>query len=463
MDKKPLILLVDDDPGVSASIKVALNGTYDLCHAARAAEGLDLFVREAPDLVLLDVVMPDGNGLTVLKQLREQDPRVPVIMLTATKTVRTAVDAMKMGAADYVTKPFDVEELRLVVARALETQDLTRTVQALRAQVASRYGFHNLIGKSRQMQETYAKIEQIAPVNATVLITGETGTGKELVARAVHYNSPRGNGPFVALNCAALPDTLIETELFGHEKGAFTGAEGRRIGHCELAHKGTLFLDEIGELSLATQGKLLRFLQEKEFMRIGGGNTIKVDVRIVAATNRRLDDLLRAGAFREDLYYRINVAALYLPPLRERREDIPLLAGHFLDAFRQSRASSPTLTKDALDVLMAYHWPGNVRELRNVIEQALAWSSGKPIAPEHLPHALRIESRADANRQDVLAGNVSLDQAVQDFERGIILNVLKRSDYVQTQAAAMLGISRRVLKYRMDALGISSDAQKPLG
>src|SRR5439155_23438122 len=288
-----------------------------------AHEGLDQFRREPPNLILLDVILPDSDGLTLLQTIRAEDPHIPVIMLTAMKTVKTAVDAMKMGAADYVTKPFDLEELRLIVAKALAAEDLEREVRRLRAQVVSRYAFHNLIGKSPSMQEIYSKIEQIADARTTVLITGESGTGKELVARALHYNSSRRDRPFIALNCAAIPETLIESELFGHEKGSFTDALARRAGQFELAHGGTLFLDEIGDLSLSTQAKLLRVLQEREFTRIGGSHPIRVDVRFIAATNKNVVELLRRKLFREDLYYRINVISLYLPPLRDRRETFP--------------------------------------------------------------------------------------------------------------------------------------------
>ncbi len=451
------ILLVDDEAGIRASLKVVLEPTYEALSASTAQEGLDLFRRESPHLVLLDVVMPGMDGLTLLKTIREEDARVPVIMLTGTKTVKTAVEAMKLGAADYLSKPFDVEELRLIVAKALETGELEQEVLHLRAQVAKRYSFHNLIGKSPAMQEIYSKIEQVADTKTTVLITGESGTGKELVARALHYNSVRRDRPFIALNSAALPDTLIESELFGHEKGSFTDAQARRIGQFELAHGGTLFLDEIGDLSPATQAKLLRVLQEREFTRVGGTQPVKVDVRIITATNKQLADLVKREAFREDLYYRINVVVLHLPSLRDRREDISLLAQHFL-AKRTEGEGRPQqeFTKDALEILSAYSWPGNVRELENVVEQALIWSHGKPIEPEHLPAGLvEAASRSEMVPADVPAGHVSLEKSVLEFERKMILDALQRTAYVQTHAAALLGISRRMLKYRMDMLGIT--------
>ncbi|MGB5044471.1 MAG: sigma-54 dependent transcriptional regulator, partial [Nitrospira sp.] len=327
---KKRVLLVDDEPRVRASLRTVLEPTYEILEAADAAEGLKSFKHDAPDLVLLDVILPGTDGLAALQTMRTENRAVPVIMLTGTKSVKTAVDAMKLGAADYLSKPFDVEELQIVIERTLGKQELEQEVRQLRAQVVQRYAFHNLIGKSPAMQEIYAKIEQVADSRTTVLVTGESGTGKELVAKAIHYNSARRERPFVALNCAALPETLIESELFGHEKGSFTDATARRVGQFELAHTGTLFLDEIGDLSAATQAKLLRVLQEREFTRVGGVQSIKVDVRIVAATNKNLDEMVRKNQFREDLYYRINVIALYLPPLRERGEDIALLAKHFL-------------------------------------------------------------------------------------------------------------------------------------
>jgi DNA-binding NtrC family response regulator len=436
---------------------MVLEQNYDVVAAGDAQEGLDLFKKEAPNLVLLDVILPGTDGISILESIRSEDRNVPVIMLTGTKSVKTAVDAMKLGAADYLSKPFDVEELRIVIARAIESRSLQREVKQLRAQVVQRYAFHNLIGKSPAMQEIYAKIEQIADSRTTVLISGESGTGKELVAKALHYNSSRRDRPFIALNCAALPETLIESELFGHEKGSFTDATARRVGQFELANTGTMFLDEIGDLSPATQAKLLRVLQEREFTRIGGVQPIKVDVRIVAATNKNLDELVRRNQFREDLYYRINVIALYLLPLRERGEDVPLLAKHFL-AKRVEEENRPhqEFSKEALELLSRYPWPGNVREMENMIEQAFIYSKGSvSINPEHLPNLLRNDTRSSSLRDDTLAGRLSLEKAVMEFEREIILDALKRTNYVQTHAANLLGISRRMLKYRMDTLGIT--------
>jgi DNA-binding NtrC family response regulator len=454
---KKRVLLVDDEARVRASLRAVLEPLYDIAEASDAHEGLDLFKREPPHLVLLDVILPGTDGLAVLQNMRSEDPHIPVIMLTGTKSVKTAVDAMKLGAVDYLSKPFDVEELRIVVDRTLSSHALEREVLQLRAQVLQRYAFHNLIGKSPSMQDIYAKIEQVADSRTTVLVSGESGTGKELVAKAIHYNSSRRDRPFIALNCAALPETLIESELFGHEKGSFTDATARRVGQFELANSGTLFLDEIGDLSPTTQAKLLRVLQEREFTRIGGVQSIKVDVRIIAATNKNLDELVRKGLFREDLYYRINVIALYLPPLRERGEDITLLAKHFLaKRIEEEKRPVQEFSKDSLELIARYPWPGNVREMENIIEQAFIWSKGSAvITPEHLPAGLRTDTRSTSLRDDTLAGRLSLEKAVMEFERDIILDALKRTNYIQTHAASMLGISRRMLKYRMDTLGIS--------
>jgi DNA-binding NtrC family response regulator len=312
------------------------------------------------------------------------------------------------------------------------------------------------------MREIYAKISQVADSRATVLITGESGTGKELVARALHYNSSRRDRPFVALNCAAFPETLIESELFGHEKGAFTDAQARRIGQFEAAHGGSLFLDEITELTPATQAKLLRVLQEREFTRIGGTQPIKVDVRIMAATNKNLLDLLAKRQLREDMYYRLNVVSLCLPPLRERREDIPLLAKHFLaKRFEEEHRGPQDISDEALDIMLRYDWPGNVRELGNALQQAGVWCRGAIILPEHLPNSIRSSTRALALREASLSGRLSLEKAVLEFEKDIILDALKRRDYIQTHAAALLGISRRQLKYRMDDLGIVRPDDEP--
>ena len=449
------ILIVDDEASVRDSLRMIFKKDYQVILAGSADEALVKLESEEPEVVLLDIIMPGKDGMEALKEMRERHPAIPVIMLTATKTVKTAVEAMKLGAYDYITKPFDLDELKLVVQKAIESRDLKMTNLRLQEEVEEKYQFDNIIGKSKEMREIYATIRQIAEKNSTVLIHGESGTGKELVARAIHYNSPRRNKPFVAVNCAAIPETLIESELFGHEKGAFTDAQARRIGHFELAHQGTLFLDEISELSLPTQAKILRALQEREFIRVGGVKTISVDVRLISATNKNLEELMAKGAFRSDLYYRINVVPLTIPPLRQRKEDIPLLVRHFLD--KHAGPGKKQITQEAMDILVAYDWPGNVRELENIIERIVVLSTSDVIRPNDIPPSLKINSRVELIKLNVLNGRLSFEDAEREFEKDIILEALKRSNYVQTRAAELLGISRRILKYKMDKYGIPAD------
>jgi DNA-binding NtrC family response regulator len=404
----------------------------------------------------LDLVMPGIDGMEVLRRIRQINTNLPVVILTATQLIRTAVEAMKLGASDYLTKPFDLDELRLVIDKCLLTRELQKEVHSLRWEVKKRFDFGNvLIGQSTAMQAIYSKIEQIADTRTTVLIVGESGTGKELVAKALHYNSGRRDRPIVAINCAAIPEGLIESELFGHEKGAFTNALSRKPGQFELAHTGTLFLDEVSELSLQTQSKILRAIQEREFVRVGGTRPIRVDVRLITATNKNLEEGVRNGSFREDLYYRINVVPIHLPPLRDRREDVPMLVKYFIGkTIEADGGPSKTFTDQAMDLLIRHDWPGNVRELENVVEQAMTLARGNEIGAEDLPPRLHDQSRPTNLREEAVAGRLSLDRAVSEFEREILLAALKKTGYVQTHAAALLGISRRILKYKMDCLGI---------
>jgi len=446
------ILIVDDELSVRDSLRMIFKKEYLVVMAGNAAEASEKIQKEEPDLIFLDIVMPEKDGMEMLKEIRQNQPLTPVVMLTATKTVKTAVEAMKLGAYDYITKPFDVEELRLVAQKALESRDLKIANRRLQEEVEERYRFDNIIGKSKEMREIYSTIRQIAEKNSTVLIHGESGTGKELVARAIHYNSLRKDKPFVAVNCAAIPETLIESELFGHEKGAFTDAQSRRIGHFEMAHQGTLFLDEVSELSLPTQAKILRALQEREFVRVGGTKTISVDVRLVSATNKNLEELMARGNFRSDLYYRINVVPMTIPPLRKRKEDILLLAKHFLD--KHAGPEKKKISPEAMDILVAYDWPGNVRELENIIERIVVLTNVDTIGPHELPPTLKNNSRVELIKREVLEGRISFEDAERDFEKDIILEALKKSNYVQTKTADLLGISRRILKYKMDKYGI---------
>jgi DNA-binding NtrC family response regulator len=451
------ILVIDDEPGVRESLKMALKSDYTVLTASSAEEGLQLMEEAGPDLVLLDIIMPGTDGLTALERIRTLNDRIPVLMLTASQTRNTAFQAGRLGAYDYIIKPFQIDELKLKLARAIETQALKAENRELRSEVKRRYRFGNLIGKSKEMNRVFRTIEQIAGAKTTILITGESGTGKELVAKAIHYNSPRREKPFVPINCAAIPETLIESELFGHERGAFTDARSRQIGKFEVANGGTVFLDEIGELSQATQAKILRVLQEREIQRVGGIETVRINVRMITATNKDLEEAIRIGSFRSDLFYRINVVPIFLPPLRERREDIPLLLDHFLEKLSEGNQDSTQLfTKKAFDLLLNYDWPGNVRELENVVERVVTLSTHSPVEVEDLPDEVVNNYRANFLKREVLSGNIDFQKAENRFEEDIIVAALERCNYVQTQAAEVLGITRRMLKYKMDKLGIPS-------
>jgi DNA-binding NtrC family response regulator len=452
------ILVVDDEPGIRETLKALLRKDYALAFSSNGEEGVQHFQDTSPDLVLLDLAMPKMDGMDALKKLREISPEVPVIMLTATMTTRTAVEAMKIGANDYLTKPFDHEELKLIIAKELATQALEKEVIHLRTAASRRYGLENIIGNSRPILDLFSKIRHLADTKTTILLMGESGTGKELVARALHFNSLRKPRPFIAINCAAIPETLLESELFGHERGAFTDAQTRRIGRFEQAHQGTLFLDEVADLSLSCQAKILRALQEKKFMRVGGTELIESDVRLIAATNKILEDEIRKGTFREDLYYRINVVPISLPPLRQRKEDIPLLVKHFFDKKALEEQLPPKMiTPKAMELLIQYDWPGNIREMENIIEQMATLSPKELIDTEDIPIAvLKKLKHANAEWTD-LPIHLSLDEAVQNLERKMISQALKRTGQVQTRAAKLLGISRRILKYKMDALGLEDE------
>jgi DNA-binding NtrC family response regulator len=446
----PRILVVDDEPGVQESLRMLLKSEGDVTIAGDVDAALREVALATPDLVLLDLVMPGRSGLELLAELSDRGVRAPVIVLTATNTVNAAVEAMKRGAADFITKPFELEALRIKVRNLIEKRELEEEVERLRDEVEERQQLGGMIGRSDVMRALFRNVERIAKSEATVLISGESGTGKELVARAIHDLSVRAKGPFIAVNCAAIPRELIESELFGHEKGAFTGATDRRIGRLESAHGGTLFLDEIGELDPAVQVKLLRALQERSFERVGSSTTITVDLRIVTATNRDLAKAVAEGNFREDLYYRVNVVPIQLPPLRERREDIRLLAHTFL-----ARAGAEKkLTAAALGSLEGYNWPGNVRELENAIEHGLALSDADTIDQQDLPISIGRTGQAEALREQWRQGERSFDETVVRFETEILRESLENHHWNQTRTANALGITRRVLKLKMDKLGI---------
>jgi DNA-binding NtrC family response regulator len=469
-EERPKVLVVDDESNVRDSLRLILSRSYEVDVAADGGEALELLQRtgtasptELPSLIIMDLMMPGIDGIGLLERIRDDYPSIPVIMLTASRGVKSAVQAMKIGAVDYLNKPFDVDELLSLIEETFENGAAGRTApNNVAAHVQNRTNlpevpgdFGTMVGQHPLMQELYRKLEQLAARDTTILITGESGTGKELIAREIHRRSKRASGPFVAINCAAIPESLIESELFGHEKGAFTHAVEKRLGHFELADKGTLFLDEIGELSLPIQVKMLRFLQEQEFYRVGRSKPIKVDVRILTATNRSLETAIREGNFRQDLFYRINVVSLESPPLRERSEDIPNLVEHFLNRLSTLYSNRrPQVDPSAVDLLARYPWPGNVRELENVAESLLALTTHDKITCEDLPIRIRQHGNRDL-KQEVLDGNVPFEEAERAFETELIMKALQRSNYIQTKAAELLGISRRILKYKMDKLGIA--------
>ena len=453
---QPLLLIVDDEPGVRQSLQLVFNKTYRTIEAASAEDAIQKATEENPDLVLLDIMMPGTDGLAVLKQIKSANGECQVIMLTGLNTARTAFAAKTTGAFDYVTKPFDIEELRLRVEHALEKVQLSRELERLKEEVGRKYGIDYVIGKSKQIIEVFKAVSMVAAKKSTVLITGESGTGKELIARAIHYNSDRRSKPFVVVNCAALPDTLIESELFGYERGAFTNASQKKVGRFELAHGGTLFLDEIGELNLGTQAKFLRAIEQETFTRLGGTDEIKVDVRIIAASNRDLEQMAKNAEFRPDLFYRLNVVALFLPPLRERRDDIALLLDHFLRLKAQEHSIAPkSLSPEVVDFFTAYPWPGNIRELENLIERLTILTPHETIMLRDLPIGMRSTDQTATLKEDVLSGSRPLSDAVDEFERELIVKALQRTGFNQTKAASLLGTSRRILKYRIEKLKIT--------
>ena len=422
----------------------------DVVTAGDVDAALRVIDAENPHLILLDLLMPGRNGIELLAELSERGLRIPVVVLTATRTVATAVEAMKRGAADFVTKPFELEALRMKVGQLLAHSELQAEVIRLREEVRGRQQLAGMIGKSPAMMNIFRAVERVAPSRASVLISGESGTGKELAARAIHQLSPRRDGPYMAVNCGAIPHNLLESELFGHERGAFTDAVDQRIGRFEAASGGTLLLDEIGELDPAVQVKLLRVLQERCIERVGSSTSTEVDVRILAATNRDLAADVESGRFRADLYYRINVVPLRMPALRERREDIRLLAERYLARAADESGRSVCFTPATLTAMETYSWPGNVRELENAIEHGLALSDDDVIRVTDLPEDIVRSGLTESLRDDWRAGRVGFEETLNRFEHELLRETLERSAWNQTRAAAELGITRRVLKLKMD-------------
>ncbi len=445
------LLLVDDQPEVLEGLALAFGRTdHEAVTATSGEEAIHTLNSEDIDVVVTDLKMDGIDGMGVLRHALTLSPAPAVILLTAHRTIESAVDALKEGAFDYLTKPVNVKELRVLVDKATEHRRLVRENYELRQTLDKRFGIEGLVGESPEMSELYQTLRQVGPTRATVLIQGESGTGKELVARALHQASPRAKKDFVAVHCAALPETLLESELFGHERGAFTGAVARRPGRFEIASGGTLLLDEIGEIPLSMQVKLLRVLEQREIQRVGGNETVKTDVRLVCATNRDLEEEVAEGRFREDLYYRLKVVQVSVPPLRHRRSDIPLLATHFLKEFaKESGRPVPTLCKDSIEALQGYHWPGTVRELRNIMENSFVFLKGDTISAGDLPRAIR---RGEAAPTEGL--QIPLGLPLEEVETMYLKRTLASVDGNRTRASEILGISRRTLQRRIKELGI---------
>lgn len=443
------ILVVDDEDGMRRLLsRVLTREGYETSAVGSGAEALRLVASERFDLVVTDIKMPEMDGLQLLAELKEYEPSLPIIVITAYGTIENAVQALRSGAYDYIAKPFENDEIKLTVAKAFERERLLAENRYLHAELEGRYDFSGIVGGSLAMQQVYDMASSVAVSNANVMITGESGTGKELLARSIHYSSLRKEKPFVVLNCAAISEGVLESELFGHEKGAFSGALDTRKGRFERADQGTLFIDEVAEMSMAAQVKLLRVIQEHEFERVGGNKTISVDVRIVAATNKKLEDLVKDGNFREDLYYRLNVVNINVPPLRSRREDVEPLSRFFLEKYTAETGKKITdLSPRALSCLLAHDWPGNVRELQNAIERAVVLSKGSVLTPRDFPQGMQGD---DQICLQIPEKGGSLTDILEDLERQLIIQTLQREDGSQTRAAETLGIKRTTLRYKME-------------
>jgi DNA-binding NtrC family response regulator len=453
---RPVVLVVDDDPGLREAFRLILDDDHEVLEAPDGPRALDVLRSAHVDLVLLDLRLPGMDGIEVLEKIKALDENIEVILVTAVQTVRSAVAAMKLGAFDYVTKPFEEEEILPLVRRAVEKHTLSREVAYLRAELAREHDDDELVGEHASMLALRHLVAQVARNPVTVLIVGESGTGKELIARAIHRLSPRHAGPFVPVNVAAIADGLLESELFGHERGAFTGANARKLGKFELAQAGTLFLDEIATLRVDLQAKILRVLQEREIERVGGARRMKIDVRVVAATNADVRAAVQAGTLREDLYYRLNVVRIQAPPLRDRREDIPLLVQHLIRRFnRRFGKRLAGISPGALEALQGYSWPGNVRELQNIIERSVALVDGPLIELRDLPLDLMLPDHQAGSAGDTV---LPLRHARDQFERQLVLRVLDRVDGNLTQAARLLGLHRNSLAARLQGWGIRPSA-----
>jgi len=451
--KRSRVMIVDDEKTTREGLARALRRHYDVVLAENGARALELMSEHPVDVVLTDLRMPGMDGMTLLQRMLGHSPQPVCILLTAYGSIETAVDAMKRGAYDFLTKPVNLDQLDISLKRALRARDMEEENRSLRAQLDDKFGMENMIGQSPSIREVFDTIRQVAPARANVLIQGETGTGKELVAQALHRLSPRAQGAFVAVHCASLPAALLESELFGHEKGAFTGAVERRAGRFELADGGTLFLDEIGEIDASVQVKILRVLEQRTFERVGGRDTLDVDVRLIAATNRDLKQMTLEKTFREDLYFRLNVVTIQLPSLRERLEDIPLLAQKFLEEFnRENSKEIEGLTPDAMNALLAYEWPGNIRELRNVMERMVVLSRQDRLSLRDIPAHIRKETTESSALH--ISGT---DLSLESVEKNLILKALDAHNGNRTRAAKQLGISRRTLHRKLNEYGMRDE------
>jgi two-component system NtrC family response regulator len=450
------LLVVEDEKAQREMLEGFLrNQGFSVVSVDGGKKALEAVRRGPFDLVLLDYKMPQMDGLETLGEIRKINPELPAVMMTAYGTIETAVQSMKAGATDYLTKPIDLDQLLLLIEKVSEKILLQRENRELKERLRERYQFDQIIYVSGEMEEVLNLTGRVASSEATVLIRGESGTGKELIANAIHHASPRTNRSFIKVNCTALPENLLESELFGHERGAFTGAIQRRIGRFEEAHGGSIFLDEIGDLSPSLQSKMLRVLQEKQFERLGSNQTIRTDVRVITATNRDLEQAVKKEVFREDLYYRLNVVAIFLPPLRERRIDIPPLIDHFLKKYsKKNRKPVPKISKEVTDLLLQYDYPGNVRELENIIERSMVVSRGDMITTQDLPFQVREETKESKLHLDAAGG--SLNSMISEIERDLIVKALEKHGGVQTKAAESLGINERVLRYKMQKYGLST-------
>lgn len=445
-EKRATVLVVDDEHGVRQSFYVVLKDEFTVLLAGSGNEAIDIFSKNAVDLILLDILLPDIDGIDLLERLKEMDPNTEIIMVTAVKEIQTAVKAIKLGAYEYIIKPFVVDEVITVIHRALEKHSLVKEVTYLRTALERYQPFEKMVGKDMKMEKIFELISTISHSGGTVLIQGESGTGKQLVARAIHRLSSRKNHPFVVMSCAAIPATLMESEIFGHNKGAFTGAVNTVMGKLEIAHKGTVFLDDIDSLDINMQGKLLRVIQDKEFERLGSTKTIKIDVRFIAASNKDLEELISKGEFREDLFYRLNVFPIMLPPLRKRRDDIPLLLDHYLEFHSKGGSIPPKrFSQVAINILMKYDWPGNVRELENLVERLSTLCKEPVIQLKDIPMFTMTKTEIK---------DMPLKKAVKTFQKQYVGAVLESVNWNRTRAAEILGVHRNTLAAKLNELGL---------